>query len=110
MQSLGDKTGESGPRIIAARRVHGEVDPTSEGCVVKSGRTVGRRSNATLPFRTVYPEKGGRVVTSAHPLPIKCVKTATWSRSVNSEDFQQITSKSSRQLVEIFLEIPSGRK
>ena len=54
---------------------------------MKSGSKVGRRNNATTPFRMVYPEKGGRVVTSAHFSPIKCVKTATWSHSVNSEDF-----------------------
>ena len=50
---------------------------------MKSGSKVGRRNNATLPFRMVYPEKGGRVVTSPHFSPIKWVKTATWSHSVN---------------------------
>ena len=54
---------------------------------MKNGSKVGRRNNATSPFRTVYPEKGGRVVTSAQFSPKKCVKTATWSHSVNSEHF-----------------------
>ena len=54
---------------------------------MKSRSKLGRRNNATLSFRMVYPEKGGRVVTSLHFSPIKRVKTATWSRSVNSEDF-----------------------
>ena len=43
---------------IAARSVHGEVDPTSEGRVVKSGSKVDRRNNATHPFRVVYPIRG----------------------------------------------------
>ena len=72
---------------IAARSVHGEVDPTSDGCVMKSGSKVWLRNNATHPFRMVYPEREGRVVTSPHFSPMKRVKTATWSRSVNSEDF-----------------------
>ena len=56
---------------------------------MKSGSKVERRNNTTSlhPFRMVYPEKGGRVVRSPLLSPIKRVKTATWSRSVNSEDF-----------------------
>ena len=45
-----------------------------------------RRNNAN-PFCMVYPEKGSRVVTSLLSSPIVCMKTATWSHSVNSEDF-----------------------
>ena len=73
MWSLGDKSGER-----AGTQHRGEE--------VKSGSKVGRRDNATLPFRTVYPEKG-RVVTSSLCSPLKRVKISTWSRSVNSEDF-----------------------
>ena len=72
---------------------------------MKSDSKVGRRNNATLPFRMVYPEKGGRVVTSPHLSPIKRVKTATWSRSVNSEDFLIAEADHGRRLVAIFLEI-----
>ena len=54
---------------------------------MKSGSKVVRRNNATPPFRMACPEKVGRVVTSPNLSPIKRVKTATWSRSVNSEDF-----------------------
>ena len=73
---------------------------------MKSGSKMEQRNNATPPpFRMVYPEKGGRVVTSHHFSQKKRVKTATWSRSVNSEDFliaeadhvQDTPSRSKRQ-------------
>ena len=54
----------------------------------------------------VYPKRVGRVVTSLLFSPIKCVKTATWSHSVNSDDFlvaeagevlEHVPSRSKRQ-------------
>ena len=55
---------------------------------MKSGSKMGRRDNATSLFRMVYSAKeGSRVVTSLPFSQIKSAKTATWSHSVNSEDF-----------------------
>ena len=47
-----------------------------------------RRNNATTLFRMVYPEKGWVALLRRSIFsPMQRVKTATWSRSVNSEDF-----------------------
>ena len=54
---------------------------------MKSGSKVERRNNATTLFACCIPKTGGRVVASSHFSPIQRVKTATWSRSVNSEGF-----------------------
>ena len=54
---------------------------------MKSISKVGRRNNATLPFHMVYPEKGGRVVTSLLFSPRNFVKTGDVNSRVNFEDF-----------------------
>ena len=89
---------ESGQRVSHARvshvqqhrgeECHSRGRPDLGGrCREKSGSKVARRNNATSLFAWCIPRRGVRVVTSPLFSPIKYVKTATWSRSVNSEDF-----------------------
>ena len=74
---------------------------------MKSGSTLGRRSNATPRFRMVYPEKGGRKVTSALFFLRECEnRDLEQSRSTLKIfwSLKQITSRFRRRVDEIFLE------
>ena len=109
MQPLGDKTGE---RVTQHRGVYcpwsGRPD-LGRMCReqwTKNGPT--KQRDLPLLFAWCIPKRGGRVVTSPDFSPIKRVKTSTWSRSVNSEDFLIAEAdhvQSNRRLVEILLEV-----
>ena len=79
---------------IVTKSAQGEIDPTWETCVVKSGSKVTRRNNTITLFARCIPTRRGSIVTLSHFSPRKCVKNDGLNSGVNFEDFSHRWRKS----------------